>query len=169
MLIQRVNRTDAEKVFIVIQNVNDTSITTGMGAVFCNAATGAAAGVSADGIQAVKTQNAVDTLSFAGVAAQDIQTLAYGLVQCWGYVDSVMLSHRAGNTTIGGALIAETVLQPTTTLDGTFTTETEQDGLSVAQAGVGGGYVQIFDTVVLSLSLHSLGANVWGKGFVRAI
>ena len=34
LLIQRVNRTDAEKIFMVVHNVEESSITTGFGARF---------------------------------------------------------------------------------------------------------------------------------------
>lgn len=165
MIIQRVNRTDAEKVYIVVHNVDATSVTTGQGAVYCNAANAAAAAASADGKSVIRVTGSNDLMNFAGIAAQDIPADGYGRTQIWGYCDSIMVSHRAANTTIGAGLIAESVLIPAG-LAGTWTSTAGQDALSVINPGIG-PRVMIFDTVVLSLSLHSAGANVWAKGFVR--
>lgn len=168
MLIQRVNRTDAEKVFIVVHNAEATSITTGQGMTFCNAANGAAAAASADGKSVLRMTGSNDLLNFAGIAKNDIVSDGYGLSQIWGYCDSIMMSHRAGNTTIGAGLIAETLLIPGG-LAGTFTSTAGQDALSVINPGCNGRLVAIFDTIVLSLSQYSTGGNVWGKGFVRGL
>ena len=170
MQIQRVNRTNAEKIFIIAHNAEANSITTGMGAMYCNAVNAAAAAVSADGISVLRITGAASMYSFAGIAAQDIPSDGYGRVQAWGYCDSIIMSHRASNTTIGAGLVAETFLLPGG-VAGTFTSTTAQDITlsSLTALGILSKTVQIFDTVVLSLSLHSAGAWVWGKGYVRAL
>lgn len=94
MQIQQLNRTDAEKVFIIVRNVDGGgSITTGMGA--CLVATAA----SGNGVSAVRSLPAL-ARDFVGVAVQDIAINAYGLVQAWGYVSSVFLSQSVGSWTI---------------------------------------------------------------------
>jgi hypothetical protein len=169
MLIQRVNRTDAEKIFIAVKNVEDTSITTGQGAVFCNAVNGAAAGVSADGIQVLRATTTANMVSFAGVASQDIVTEGVGLVQCWGVNTSVMFSHRASNTTVGAGLIAEIGLIPSATLAGAFTSTSPQDtAVSTYLAAPDKFPMIVMDTVVTSLSAHSA-IGVYGTAFIRAI
>jgi len=80
MLFQRVNRTDAEKVFVVVYNASGGAFTTGQAMVYdC--------GTSADGIRV--TTPATATLSaFAGLAAAGIANGAYGLAQVFGYTAS---------------------------------------------------------------------------------
>ncbi len=173
MLIQRVNRTDAEKVYIVVKNSDASSITTGLGAMFAHIAGGSpAASVDGAGVLLVTGASAAASneamMNFAGIAAADIPSGSVGLVQNWGYCNSIAVSHRGANTTIGAGLIAEVMLMPSA-LAGTFTSTVPQDALSVYQPGGAGMVVMIADTVVLSLSLHSLGAYVWAKGFVRGI
>lgn len=94
MQIQQVNRTDAEKIFLIIKNVEANSITTGMGAALIH--TGVA---SIDGVQAVKVTAAL-AKGFVGYAVQDIASNAYGLVQCWGYCNSVQLSNSTTSVTV---------------------------------------------------------------------
>ena len=167
MQLQRVNRTDAEKVFIVVHNVDATSITTGQGSHFLGAWDNAA---SVNGVDVIRTRAAIDFVLFAGVAAQDIAVDGYGRSQLWGFCDSVMMSHKAGNTTIGAGLVAETILgHAGTTKIGAFWTETAQDALSVMGIGQAGRFVMALETVVLSLSLHSAGSHVWGPGFIRGL
>lgn len=169
MLVQRVSRTLAEKVFIVVHNVEASSITTGMGATFCNAVYGAAAAASANGIDVLRVPASANgaMISFAGVAAQDIVADGYGLTQVWGYNSSIMMSHEASNLTVGAGLVAQTILQPGG-LAGTFTSLTPQDALSTYLVGQAGRYIQIFDTCNISLSAHSA-VGVYAKGFIRGL
>ena len=82
----RVTRTEVEKVYMVVHNVEESSITTGFGARYVGGPDTEA--VSNDGISVIKhaTGTAGD-LNFSGVAAQDIPADGYGLVQVWGFVD----------------------------------------------------------------------------------
>ena len=105
MLIQQLNRTDAEKVQIMVKNVDGGgSITTGLGVCIPTS------GSSIDGISAVKATGALQR-GFIGVANYDIAINGYGLVTAWGYVNSVQISNvgtsitvTAGNVLIPGAV-----------------------------------------------------------------
>lgn len=105
MIIQQLNRTDAEKVQLIVKNVDGGgSITTGLGAMLVMA------GASIDGISSVKATGA-GVKGFCGVAVQDIAINGFGLVTAWGFVNSVQLSNvgtsitvTAGDTLIPGAV-----------------------------------------------------------------
>ncbi len=105
MLIQQLNRTDPERVQIMVKNVDGSgSITTGLGVMF------ATAGVSIDGVSSVKA-TAAGIKGFCGVAIQDIGINGFGLVTAWGQVASVQISNvgssitiTAGDTLIPGAV-----------------------------------------------------------------
>lgn len=112
MLIQQLNRTDPERVQIVVKNVDGGgSLTTGMGVAFAQVA------ASADGVSAVRQTKALQA-QFCGVAVQDIAINAYGLVTAWGFAASVLLSQSVGSWTITSG----DVLKPTdSTQLGAFT------------------------------------------------
>lgn len=94
MQIQQLNRTDAEKVFIIVKNVDGGgSITTGMGAAFSPDT------ASDDGVNAVQSTGALSAL-FAGVAQKDIAINGFGLVQVWGFAASVAISQSVGSWTV---------------------------------------------------------------------
>lgn len=105
MLIQQLNRTDAEKIQIMVKNVDGGgSITTGLGVMF------ATAGASIDGVSSVRA-TAAGVKGFVGVATQDIAINGFGLATAWGFVNSVQLSNvgtsitvTAGDTLIPGAV-----------------------------------------------------------------
>lgn len=105
MLIQQLNRTDAERIQIMVKNVDGGgSITTGLGANLV------LAGASIDGLSAIRS-TAGTWLGFVGVATQDIPINGFGLVTSWGQVNSVQFSHvgtsitiTAGDTLIPGAV-----------------------------------------------------------------
>ena len=94
MLIQQLNRTDPERVQLIVKNVDGGgSITTGMGVALVRTA------ASGDGINAVRV-TAAEAGAFAGVALADIAINAYGLVTAWGYAASVAISQSVGSYTI---------------------------------------------------------------------
>ncbi len=103
MDIQRINRTDAERVFITVLNTAASSMTTGYAVSLTLAA------ASADGHQAVMTASGTaGTLpGWVGVAAADIAANTRGRVQCLGYVASIYLSQVATSITVtlGDALV----------------------------------------------------------------
>lgn len=105
MLIQQLNRTDAEKIQIMVKNVDGSgSITTGYGVMF------ATAGASIDGISSTKSAGS-GIKGFVGVATQDIAINGFGLATSWGFVNSVQISNvgtsitiTAGDTLLPGAV-----------------------------------------------------------------
>lgn len=145
MQIQRINRTDAEKVFIVIQNVEASSITTGYGARFVGGA--AAEIVSTDGVQAVMTVSGGATMpNFAGVAAQDIASNGYGRVQSRGYVSSIAYSGVGTQLTVGVTGIANSFLVPGAAAGTFFSAGVPQAVLSTGM----GHFVQAWTTTLIS-------------------
>lgn len=94
MLIQQLNRTDAERVLLQVRNVDGGgSITTGMGGALVKTA------ASGNGINAVRVTAAL-VGEFSGVAINDIAINAYGLVTAWGYAASVAISQSVGSWTL---------------------------------------------------------------------
>lgn len=124
MIIQQLNRADAEKVQLVIKNVDGGgSITTGMGAALV------ATAASGDGINAVRTTAAAGNANnFCGVAIQDIPINGYGLVTAWGFTASVLISQSVGSYTITSGDI---LIQGATQL-GAFTSVVTNAALSTA-------------------------------------
>lgn len=153
MQTQRVNRSDAEKIFMVIKNVDADSITTGWATRIVGAA--AAEIVSSDGVNAVKP-TALNS-QFAGIAAEDIVSNGFGRVQVWGYVNSIAYSFEA-NKTVGVTGNASSFLKVGGAV-GTFTSTQVPEALSTAQSK----FVQAFTTVNIS------GGIPYGSGFVRAL
>lgn len=76
MLFQRVNREDAEKVYIIVYNVAGATITANYPCVWDTG--------TADGVRVTKPATATLSL-FVGLANKDIADSAYGLVQAYGY------------------------------------------------------------------------------------
>lgn len=99
MLIQQLNRTDPERVQIVVKNVDGGgSLTTGLGVALAQAV------ASTDGVSAVRNTLALG-LGFCGIAAQDIAINAYGLVTAWGFAASVAISQSVGSWTIAAGAV----------------------------------------------------------------
>lgn len=105
MNISSLNREDAERVEIVVKNVDGGgSLTTGLGVALCEA------GASIDGVSAVRATGAAQK-GFVGIAKNNTPINGFGLVTCWGLANSVLLSHvgtsitvTAGDTLITGAV-----------------------------------------------------------------
>jgi hypothetical protein len=154
MLIQRVNRTDAEKIFIICHNVNGATATTGRGQRFVGGTPAEIA--SADGTQVVNSADAA-MASFAGIADQDIPDDGYGRVQAWGFVNSIELSAEADKT-VAPVAIGTSFLKGGA-VAGTFTSTQTAQALSTMAYK----YVSVLNTVNIS------GGLVYAKGFVRAI
>ena len=164
MIIQRINRTEAEKIFIVCHNVEESTITTGFGARFVGGPDTEA--VSNDGASVIKhaTGTAGD-INFAGVAEKDIVADGVGLVQCWGFVDSIAMSFEADKTVgtedfaTGGSVLISAGLA------GAWTSGRD---LGAANSWLNNvthsKYVMLWDTVNISST-----AGPYGSGFVRAM
>lgn len=94
MLIQQLNRADAERVQIMFKNVDGSgSITTGLGISL------PLSGASIDGISVVKTTAAL-ARGFTGIAVQDVAINGFGLATAWGFVGSVQISNVGTSITI---------------------------------------------------------------------
>lgn len=93
MIISRVNRDKTDKVFVSVQNVAGSTLTTGLGVSYQVA-------TSNDGVNAVLANAAGTYPGFVGVAVKDIAVNDYGLVQIAGFVNSVLLSNVGTSITI---------------------------------------------------------------------
>lgn len=99
MLFQKVNRSDADKVFVVVQNVSAATITAGYPCVYDV--------TSPDGVRV--SQPATATLScFVGIAVSDIADSAYGLVQAYGYKSQAYLTNDTSVAVAAGDLLVPT-------------------------------------------------------------
>lgn len=116
MQTQQLNRTDPERVLLVVKNVDGGgSITTGMGVCLVQA------GASIDGLSAVQSTAAAYE-GFVGVARQDIAINDFGLVTAWGIADSVLISHVGSSITI----TAGDILKPGAVAGTFFSSLTDQ-------------------------------------------
>ena len=96
MIFQRINRSDAEKIFIICQNVSGVTMTAGYACVFDVSA-------SVDGVRVTKPET-TDMQAFAGVADADIANNAYGKIQVYGYRSSAYIYSSAGDSVAGDNL-----------------------------------------------------------------
>ena len=157
MLVQQLIRTDPEKVFINVKNVEATSITTGMGVSLCGGNAGAAA--SADGVSAVNAGTSANfNGSFIGVAKGDIAANTYGLVQAWGFAASILLSQETDKT-IGILAGASYLLPKSAHLLGSFASAVLPETVSTFG----------FKYVINYLTTNISGSLPYTSGFVRAL
>ena len=151
MIIQQLNREDAEKVQIQVKNVDGGgSITTGLGACF------PIAGASIDGISAVKATGAL-ARGFVGVAVQDIAINGFGLVTAWGLVNSVQISNVGTSITVtaGDQLKAGAVA-------GTFFSSITAEATSTQY------YKFVYAATTIPVDISNLNVS-FVKGIVRAL
>jgi len=108
MLIQRINRSDADKVFIIGQNVSGSTMTAGYAVVFDT-------GASVDGVRVTKA-SATDLQAFAGVVDTDIASNGFGKVQIYGYHSSGYVYSSIGSSVTGDNLtcVADWGMTPVT-------------------------------------------------------
>jgi len=97
MLFQRVNRTDAEKVFVVVYNASGGAFTVGQAVQWD-------VGTSADGIR-VTTPATAGLSAFAGLAQAGIANGAYGLAQVYGYNASASLKPDVTTALVAGSIL----------------------------------------------------------------
>jgi hypothetical protein len=155
MQLQRVNRTDAEKVYITAINVEAETMTTGVGVRYVGGVAGEQ--VSNTGAQVIRlAAGGAAMAQFAGIAAEDIASLAVGRFQVWGYVNSIMFSANGSSITVGVVDNTEHYLD--VGLKGAFTSTKVAATCSTDMFK----FVQVWDTVNVS-------TTEWGVGFVRAI
>lgn len=93
MLFQRLNRTDAEKVFVIVKNISGGTMTANYPAVWDIS--------SPDGIAVSKPATATLCL-FVGIADADIAEQGYGLVQVYGYRASAYMTNDTSAAVVAG-------------------------------------------------------------------
>lgn len=111
MLFKRISRSNAEVVYIVVQNVSGSTATAGYSVVFD-------VGANVNGVR-VTQASATDLQAYAGVADADIANNDYGLAQVYGYRASAYIYSSTGSSVAGDNLTvvgAEWGLTPATTL-----------------------------------------------------
>ena len=155
MLIQRVNRTDAEKIETIVVNASGATITTGRAAMYVGG-TGAMV-ASTDGANVALLATDADMCMLAGVASMDIPNTSPGRCIAWGWANSIELSAEA-NKTIGVTALVQTFLK-VGAVGGTFTSTQTEEAMSTFMYK----YVQCMNTTKIS------GGLVYAKGFVRAL
>jgi len=96
MLFKRISRSQAETVFIVVQNVCGSVATAGYAVCFDT-------GASVNGVRVTKCET-TDMQSFAGVVDSDMANSAYGLVQVYGYRASGAIYASTGSSVTGDNL-----------------------------------------------------------------
>jgi hypothetical protein len=94
MIYQRVNRTDPEKVFLVVKNSYSTGALANGYAVIWDFYT------DGDGVGVTKpTARATNAgFAFAGIAAETIAAGSYGLIQIYGYHSAALTNTMTGST-----------------------------------------------------------------------
>ena len=97
MLFQRLNREDAEKVFIIVKNVAGATITANYPCVWDITS-------SVDGVRVSKPATATLSL-FVGIADDDIADSAYGLVQSFGYRASALVTNDTSVAVAAGDIL----------------------------------------------------------------
>ena len=150
MIIQRINRTNPEKVFIVCRN-DDTVMTKGATVVFTFDAT-------RDGLDIVKsvTGAAAKSNLAAGIVDTALAAGAYGLVQCYGVrTDAIYL--KCGTASDSAGVIGDAMCL-----------DTANDGLSGTAAGAVAEY---FPGFVMGETMATSSATVTTTGtvFIRLL
>lgn len=96
MLFQRINRTDAEKVFAIFQNVAGATITANYPAAWSSS--------SPNGVRVSQPTTALLSL-FVGIANADIADSAYGLFQIYGYRSSAFVTNDTSQAVAAGDIL----------------------------------------------------------------
>jgi hypothetical protein len=96
MIFQRINREDAEKVFLIAYNVAGATITANYPAVWDIS--------TADGVRVSKPATATLSL-FIGVSNKDIADSAYGLFQVYGYRASAYVTNDTSQAIAAGDVL----------------------------------------------------------------
>ena len=148
MQIQQLNRADAERVQLVIKNVDGGgSITTGRGAFFVTLA------ASFDGIGSARSTGA-GIPTFVGIAAQDVPINGFGLVTAWGYAASVEISCVGTSITV----TAGDILKPGA-VAGTFFSSLASEAISTL----------LYKYVVNGTTITISSPITYVQGIVRAL
>jgi hypothetical protein len=145
MLFKRISRTDAEKVYIVVQNVSGGTLTAGYSCAFDLS--------SVDGVRVSQPITAA-LQAFAGIADADIADSGYGLVQVYGYRSSAYIHRSTEKATAAGV---ELELQ------------NAQWGLTPVGGAVSSGQTKAFAFLCEAVTSSSGTSYTTAKVFVRAL
>ena len=96
MLFQRINRSQAETIFMVVQNQSGSTVTQGYNVVLDVSS-------DVDGVR-VTQASATDLQAYIGAADSDISDGDYGLVQVFGYRTDLFIYSSAGSSVAGDNL-----------------------------------------------------------------
>lgn len=96
MLFQRINRSDAETIFVIYYNVEGATITANYPAVWDTS--------TADGVRVTKPATATLSL-FVGLANKDIADSSYGLFQNYGYRSSGFVTNDTAQAIAAGDIL----------------------------------------------------------------
>ena len=144
MLLQQLNRGDAERVFVIVQNNSNVTVTNG--AVMCvdHTATVASFGNAVNSASGASAQ-----ALFAGLIDADTATTAYGLLQVYGYRASCVVN-------VGAASVSAAGLQLGPAAGGAGRWSLQTNGLTFIL-----GPVLCLD--------NDISATGWRNGFIRAL
>jgi len=121
MLFQRVNRSDAEKVFVVVKNVSGGALVAGEGVQWDVSAT-------VDGVN-VTTPATAELSAFAGITTEAVADDGYSIIQVYGYNSAVNVLND-----ITTAMVAGQILLPVNG-DGTFSAAAATSDASDGKSG----------------------------------
>ena len=144
MLLQQLNRSDAEKVFVIAQNVSGATASQGHLACWDPRAATASLG------NAVTSPVTSNLKAFAGVFDADTSSDAYGLVQVFGFRSSIAVAAAGINNAVLSA--AGFMLGPIT----------GQNSASSSYAGSAGG----IGIACMDFAVSNTG---WAAGLIRAL
>lgn len=121
MLLQKINRTDAEKVYIIVQNISGAALSAGKAVYFDSSDTSAGAnGIAVSGAMTNKKY------LFAGITKNAINDDAYGLVQVYGTCSAYVKCSASSVSIAAGAQLdavtSSTYLQPYSAIAGSSST-----------------------------------------------
>lgn len=148
MQVQLANRTDPEVILRAFKNVDGGgSITTGAGVCLVQA------GASIDGIAAVNS-TAATWKGFSGVALFDVAINDFGQAICYGFANSVLISHEGSSITITRG----DTLKPSA-VGGAFASSLTDQAISTL----------LYRYVYAANTTTAISAQTWVKGVVRAL
>ena len=140
MLLQQLNRSDAERVFVIVQNRSGVTATQGALACWDYSATNVSFG------NAIATPQTSNLALFAGVLDADIAADGYVLAQVYGYRASIVVHVGAASVSAAGLLIGP--------LTGCWSGNS--NGRTFAL-----GPIAVFD--------NDISGPGWVRGFIRAL
>ena len=147
MLFQRVNRSDAERVFVVVQNVTGAALAAGDALVLDHVTT-------VDGVRVIKPVTA--NLNLVGLATSAIADNGYGLAQAYGLCTFASVIQDITTAQAAGIL-----LEPTNAshiLGGVAAKTTVSDGVDVGQV-----------TLLVTIATATTPARLNGTVFLRLL